>query len=185
MQRFMTLWLRRWNEVGQALELQDVESLEDPRCYQPEVMDLRGAIAAVPEAERAEVISEGPLPAFGQVWALGFMYAVESWPEEWAAPRDKEFAQWLDDALQAIVALVDDDTGKPEVCAFSEDGPPSISLARINAFGEAIWAVYDLRELWRSLGPRVPTLHKAPLPGRNEACWCGSGKKYKKCHGAN
>ncbi|HLF55640.1 MAG TPA: SEC-C metal-binding domain-containing protein [Thermoanaerobaculia bacterium] len=21
-------------------------------------------------------------------------------------------------------------------------------------------------------------------PGRNEPCWCGSGKKYKKCHGA-
>lgn len=21
------------------------------------------------------------------------------------------------------------------------------------------------------------------LPGRNEACWCGSGKKFKKCHG--
>jgi preprotein translocase subunit SecA len=20
--------------------------------------------------------------------------------------------------------------------------------------------------------------------GRNEACWCGSGQKYKKCHGA-
>jgi uncharacterized protein YchJ len=19
-------------------------------------------------------------------------------------------------------------------------------------------------------------------PGRNEACWCGSGRKYKKCH---
>jgi uncharacterized protein YecA (UPF0149 family) len=19
-------------------------------------------------------------------------------------------------------------------------------------------------------------------PGRNELCWCGSGKKYKKCH---
>ena len=19
-------------------------------------------------------------------------------------------------------------------------------------------------------------------PGRNDACWCGSGKKYKKCH---
>jgi hypothetical protein len=23
---------------------------------------------------------------------------------------------------------------------------------------------------------------KAPKPGRNEPCWCGSGKKYKKCH---
>lgn len=20
------------------------------------------------------------------------------------------------------------------------------------------------------------------VPGRNESCWCGSGKKYKKCH---
>ena len=24
-----------------------------------------------------------------------------------------------------------------------------------------------------------------PVPGRNDACWCGSGKKYKKCHAAN
>ena len=23
-----------------------------------------------------------------------------------------------------------------------------------------------------------------PVPGRNDACWCGSGKKYKKCHSA-
>jgi len=22
----------------------------------------------------------------------------------------------------------------------------------------------------------------AEKPGRNESCWCGSGKKYKKCH---
>ena len=22
----------------------------------------------------------------------------------------------------------------------------------------------------------------AKKPGRNECCWCGSGKKYKKCH---
>jgi hypothetical protein len=22
----------------------------------------------------------------------------------------------------------------------------------------------------------------AVRPGRNEACWCGSGRKYKKCH---
>jgi SEC-C motif-containing protein len=21
------------------------------------------------------------------------------------------------------------------------------------------------------------------LPGRNESCWCGSGRKFKKCHG--
>ena len=32
---------------------------------------------------------------------------------------------------------------------------------------------------------REPT-RAAPrrLPGRNEPCWCGSGKKFKKCHGS-
>jgi preprotein translocase subunit SecA len=29
------------------------------------------------------------------------------------------------------------------------------------------------------------TVHKAPTVGRNDPCPCGSGKKYKKCHGAN
>ncbi|MFL1495130.1 SEC-C metal-binding domain-containing protein [Pseudomonas antarctica] len=23
----------------------------------------------------------------------------------------------------------------------------------------------------------------ARIPGRNEPCWCGSGTKFKKCHG--
>lgn len=30
-------------------------------------------------------------------------------------------------------------------------------------------------------GPRTPVTRQ-PKPGRNEPCWCGSGKKYKKCH---
>lgn len=25
------------------------------------------------------------------------------------------------------------------------------------------------------------TYHKPLLPGRNDICWCGSGKKFKKC----
>jgi hypothetical protein len=47
---------------------------------------------------------------------------------------------------------------------YNEDGPPSTSQARVEAFGEAIWAVYDLRQLWKSMGPRVETLRKAPSP---------------------
>lgn len=31
-----------------------------------------------------------------------------------------------------------------------------------------------------------PTVrHETPPPGRNDPCPCGSGKKYKKCHGSN
>lgn len=181
-QRFFELWTRRWNEVAQALNT-EVEALDDEAAYQPEVMDVRGAIAALPEEERAALPDEA-LPYFGQVWALGFMYAVEAWPEEWAAPRDKEAVKWLNGALEAIVAITEDDTEPATLSVFDEDGPPSISLKRLNAYADAIWAVYDLRELWRSLGPRVETVHKAPAPGRNDPCPCGSGKKYKKCCGA-
>ena len=180
--RFIELWMLRWNEVEAQLDA-PVEKLDDDRTFQPEAMDMRGAVASLPEDQRAEMAGQ-EIPSFGQVWALGFMFAVENWPEDWAAPRDKEAAKWLDDALDSIVALTEDDTGKPEVCMFSEDGPPSTSQARVETFGEAIWAVYDLRQLWKSLGPRIETVRKLAEPGRNEPCWCGSGKKFKKCHGA-
>lgn len=180
--RFTALWLRRWQEVARALDA-DVENLEDEATYHPEVIDVRGSLAMLSAAERAELGAD-MIPSFAQVWALGFMYAVESWPEEWAPPRDREAAKALDSALQALVTLTGDDEDEPEVSPFDEDGPPSVSLARLNAFGDAIWAVYELRELWRSLGPRVATVRKEATPGRNDLCHCGSGKKYKKCHGA-
>lgn len=181
-ERFLALWNQRWNEVATALEA-EVDSLEDDACYHPEVMDIRGVVADMPLDEQAAFAKED-LPAFAQVWALGFMFAVESWPDEWTAPRDKDAAKWLDGALQAIVAMTEDDTGTPEVSPLSEEGTPSTSIARLNAFGEAIWAVYDLRELWKTLGPKVETLRKEATPGRNDPCSCGSGKKYKKCCGA-
>ena len=31
---------------------------------------------------------------------------------------------------------------------------------------------------------RVEPVHAEKKPGRNEPCFCGSGKKYKHCHGA-
>ena len=179
---FVWHWKRRWQEIEQALDA-DVQALDDDRSFQPEVLDTRGAIASLPEEERAEVEGEA-IPSFAQVWALGFMYAVENFPDDWAAPRDKEAAGMLDDALQSIVALTEDDTGKPELSMFAEDGPPSVSQKRLDDFGEAIWAVYDLRQLWKSMGPRVETIRKEATPGRNDPCSCGSGKKYKKCCGA-
>jgi uncharacterized protein len=181
-QRFMDLWQRRWHEVRTALDT-EVHGLDEEAAYHPEVMDVRGAVAALPEEERPALAQED-LPAFGQVWALGFMFAVEAWPEEWVPPRDKEAAKWLDGALQALVALTEDDTDEPTVAVFDDNSPPSVSVQRMEAFAAAIWAVYDLRELWRNVGPRVATVRAEVTPGRNDPCFCGSGKKYKKCHGA-
>ena len=180
--RFLTLWNLRWSEVETALG-GEVDSLEDDACYHPEVMDIRGVVADMPPEEQAAFKGED-LPAFAQVWALGFMFAVESWPDEWMAPRDKDAAKWLDGALQAVVAMTEDDSAAPEISPLSEECTPSTSIARLNAFGEAIWAVYDLRELWKTMGPKVETIRKEAAPGRNDPCSCGSGKKYKKCCGA-
>ncbi len=181
-QQFMALWQRRFDEIKLSLDT-PVEALDDDKAYAPEVMDVRGAIDSLPPEEREEIdVSE--IPSFAQVWALGFMFAVENWPEEWAAPKDKEAAKWHDLSLQAVVALTEDDTDVPTLSALSEDGPKSVSENRLNAYGEALWAVYDLREIWRNIGPRVAQVVKGSKPGRNDACACGSGKKFKKCCGA-
>lgn len=179
---FVWRWRRRWQEIAFALD-QPVEVLEDERTYHPEALDVRGAVLALPPGERFEG-DLANLPAYAQAWAVGFMYAVESWPEDWLPPRDEEAAEMLDAALQDIDALTEGDDGVPALSMYAEDGPPSVSNERLDALAEGIWAVYELRQLWRSLGPRVDPLRKAAEPGRNDLCPCGSGKKYKKCHGA-
>ena len=180
--RFMELFELRMAEVREQLDA-DIKSLADDAAFQPEALDTRGAIAMLPEAEQAELEGE-EVPSFSQVWALGFMFVVENWADEWAAPRDKEAAQMLDAAMEFIVNLTEDDTDEPALNLYEESGPASTSQERVDAFGEAIWAVYDLYRLWKSMGPRQETIVKGEQPGRNDPCPCGSGKKFKKCHGA-
>jgi uncharacterized protein len=44
-------------------------------------------------------------------------------------------------------------------------------------------AVQDLRMYWVDFAPKTATRRVEATPGRNDPCPCGSGKKYKKCHG--
>ena len=186
--RFMVLWQQRRDQLTQALDT-DIDTLADERAYVPALLDVRGAIDGLTPEQRAEMqadVGDAAIPSYGQIWAVGFMYAVESWPEEWATPRDRETAKLIDGALQSIVTLTEDDTDPPTVC-LSEDeaGAPSVSQQRLDDLADAIWGVYDLRALWQQIGPRVETVHRTATPGRNDPCTCGSGKKYKKCCGAN
>lgn len=180
--QFLALWARRFAEVQAALD-RDTDNLNDDHAYAPEVMDVRGAVAAMPEAERAD-IADSDIPAFGQVWAVGFMYVVENWPQEWLQPKDKAAAAAHDEALEAMVAMTEDDLDPPTLSAMDEDGPPSVSQSRLDAYAQAVWAVYDLRAIWRDIGARVQQVVGQQSPGRNDPCSCGSGKKFKKCCGA-
>lgn len=160
--RFRALWTRRWDEIAQALDLK-ITALDDPGAYQPQVKDA---------------------PSFGQAWAQGFMFAVKAWPDDWSPSRNKAAIQWLSTALSYMMALTEADKEPPTMSAFDDGaGPPTLSRHRMTAFADALWAVYNLREMGRKLGPRIETVHKAATPGRNDPCPCHSGKKYKKCCG--
>jgi hypothetical protein len=47
--------------------------------------------------------------------------------------------------------------------------------------GKAVWADEDEEDQEDFALPPEP-VQRRPTPGRNDPCWCGSGKKYKKCH---
>src|SRR3974390_3019940 len=61
-------------------------------------------------------------------------------------------------------------------------------VARHQAFVDRIApAAGDIHAYWlthRAPRERLRQLNKVPDPGRNDPCPCGSGKKFKRCHGA-
>jgi hypothetical protein len=72
----------------------------------------------------------------------------------------------------------------------SETGPNALSERRLmelfrQQIDEATGAVTELPEPASQAPdePPIPIVERSPKPGRNDPCPCGSGKKYKKCHG--
>ena len=61
---------------------------------------------------------------------------------------------------------------------------PGESLEREQLVDEALFAVQDIRLYWLDHAAKPDTRRVGPKPGRNDPCPCGSGKKFKKCHGA-
>jgi hypothetical protein len=65
--------------------------------------------------------------------------------------------------------------------------PSPITVYEICA-GNAIWDTYDDEEEeedeeWEDEFLALPEpVRRSVTPGRNDPCWCNSGKKYKKCH---
>jgi len=179
-QRFFGLLLRRHNQIAEALNA-PIERLDDPRAYVPLLLDW----SADGEVARALTESDAalPLPLAGELWARGFLHAVDLTREDWeAVPEgDEEGAQLVEESLAAIMALVpgDDDTEAPAATAAGD--------SRDDLIGEALIAAYDLREYWRDveferIRVKEPIRREAKV-GRNDPCPCGSGRKFKQCHG--
>lgn len=142
------------------------------------------------DAARAELVSEGIATEeeaaqvhTGAVWGEGFFAALADFADDWPDPAaDDEFGEAYAAMVGTIAALVWDPASE-EFKAFAEKGWKGEPPTRDELIDEVCFAVQDLRLYWLDHAPKAPPRRVEPAPGRNDPCPCGSGKKYKKCHG--
>lgn len=118
----------------------------------------------------------------GALWAFGFQTGRELRPDDWERLVD-DF-EGLDDVLLDIDALMlglDGDDNEPG----NDDELPTLGdrLAILFGVPRLLHTLYKDAQA-QSLPPALPSRRATPKVGRNDPCPCGSGRKYKLCHGS-
>jgi len=156
----------------------------------PETLRLNPVMAEWTDEDRARLVAEGAVSAedaaalqTGSLWAEGFADAIEALPDLWEEPTDEESATMFGALLDQILVLMVPPTAD-EYLAHVAEYYPKGDPTRDELLAEACWAAQDLRLFWLDRAPKPATRRVEAAPGRNDPCPCGSGKKYKKCHGA-
>jgi uncharacterized protein len=164
----------------------------DPQVLmdQPDELRLDPLMAEWTDEDRARVAQEDGVSAeeaaalqTGAQWSEGFFDAVEAFPVLWDEPEDEEAAATLATLLDQIAALLPAPSDE-EFLAHVRQYYPQGNPTRDELLAEACFAAQGLRVFWCDHAAKPATRRVEPVPGRNDACPCGSGRKYKKCHGA-
>lgn len=161
-ERVTSLMTRHLNAIAWNLH-------QDPDHFEP-VFDIN-----VYEGDEREYVD-------GEMWAHGYMTGINMQQEGWEALFESKHGIEM---LRPIRLLGSADVS-PEEEEFTKtpsqreelSKPIPASVAWIYKF----WAPYR-RVVERSKDKSLE--HEIPLQGRNEACSCGSGRKFKKCCGAS
>jgi uncharacterized protein len=173
----------RWRELSVQL---DAEAL----LAEPDAIHLRPWILEHEESDRADFVARGLGSAEqaqdelqgGVDWSRGFLRALADFAADWTGPAaDDPDARAYHDAMARIQALQLPAAGlRQHLDSAYPQGHPS----RDELIDDACLAAQDLRRWWVDHAPRPATRRGAAQPGRNDPCPCGSGRKFKKCHGA-
>jgi uncharacterized protein len=166
--RATELITRRHDELAAAI------AAREP--FDPVVFDI--------EDDDGNVVTDARQIAALEPWAIGFVNALNAFP----ALADR--IEQDEAATGALVGLLrhlpldpdaDDDEAAEEMrqerAALDRDSP----LATLDdAIEDLVTCVLDLADVTR---PRRPVERSGPKVGRNDPCHCGSGRKFKHCHG--
>jgi uncharacterized protein len=165
----------------------------DPELLMDAMDELRLAPVMLEwsDDDKAKLVEDGTIaageeddeiPLTGEIWAHGFMDVVQSFTDDWPEPDvETEMGQAFDECTMRIVMLTIHDP--EELAKVREELYPGEQLTREDLIQEALYAAQDLRCYWVQNAPKPETRRVEALPGRNDPCHCGSGKKFKKCHG--
>ena len=133
----------------------------------------------VPEGEADPMAGLSPVSQSLMPWVAGFQHAAECFPD---------LAEMPDDAVMSALArlyrhLPAETDEERELVEMLDREHPLATLD--DAMEELVVTVADLQDLTREQRYKVDTVKReAPKVGRNDPCPCGSGKKFKQCHGA-
>ena len=144
--RFLALFERRRNEIARALTA-PIEDLTDPRALSPLIMDWNGLLAELPPAEARRLKAAG-IPPYAQLWAAGFLLAVEHWEDDWNLPAGSKDEAFVDEVLDPFYVLA---------APLDELSPEERAVRREDHVALALWGAYELREFWldRGQAPRA------------------------------
>lgn len=145
-ERFLALVERRRKEIARALAA-PIENLADPRALSPLIMDWQGLLADLPPAE-ARRLKEAGIPPYAQLWAGGFLLAVEHWEDDWTLPAESKDEAFVDEVLDPFYVLA---------APLDELSAEELTVRREDHLALALWGAYELREFWldRGQGPRA------------------------------
>ena len=112
-------------------------------------------------------------------WVAGFEFAASIFPGL-HEPHDDAVALTLARIYRFLPA---EDPDQEAMVALLDKERPLAGLDA--AIAEVVTCVGELYDLTSRRRYRVETVRRpAPKVGRNDPCPCGSGRKYKACHGA-
>ncbi|GGP24285.1 UPF0149 family protein [Silvimonas amylolytica] len=114
----------------------------------------------------------------GQYWASGFHAGVAVREEAWQGAMDES-----DDFYNTIARILTLELGHDP----DDEEEKKITIKqREDRLDELPWLIEELMYYWleQRFGKVETVKNEEPKVGRNDPCPCGSGKKYKKCHGA-